>query len=283
MIQPRLRDDALLADIEAAPDDDSLAHVWWLGQSGYLIKWAGRRLLFDPYLSDSLTVKYAATDKPHVRMTARCVEPGRLSGLDFVTSSHNHTDHLDAETLIPVFRANPSARMVIPRANRAFVSHRLGEAAPAFVEMSDREPVAVDWCTWHGVAAAHNTLDRDAAGDPLYMGYVVEFGAFRLYHSGDTLWHDGLVGRLRSLGRCDAMFLPVNGHRPERRVAGNLNGTEAAALAHACAARLAVPCHYDMFTFNTDSPAEFEAACERLKQPCQVLECGERLTLTIRN
>ena len=29
----------------------------------------GRHLLLDPYLSDSLTKKYAATDKPHVRMT----------------------------------------------------------------------------------------------------------------------------------------------------------------------------------------------------------------------
>ena len=48
-------------------------------------------LLLDPYLSDSLTQKYTATDKPHVCMTARVVAPERLDFIDLVTSSHNHT------------------------------------------------------------------------------------------------------------------------------------------------------------------------------------------------
>ena len=55
-----------------------------------------------PYLSDSLTAKYAGTDKPHVRMTERAIDPARLDFIDVVTSSHNHTDHLDHETLWPL-------------------------------------------------------------------------------------------------------------------------------------------------------------------------------------
>ena len=47
------------------------------------------------------------TDKPHVRMTRRVVAPERLDFVDVVTSSHNHTDHLDAETLGPLRGANP--------------------------------------------------------------------------------------------------------------------------------------------------------------------------------
>ncbi len=282
MIEPLLADDALIADINAAPDASDVAHLWWLGQSGFLVKWNCRKILFDPYLSDSLTVKYAATDKPHVRMTARSVAPDRLTGLDFVTSSHNHTDHLDADTLVPLFAANPQAKFVIPKANRAFVEKRLGSAIPSLVEMTDRAAVTADWCTWHGIAAAHNALDRDANDDPLFMGYVVQFGPFQFFHSGDTLWHDGLVEKLRALGSCDAVFLPINGNRPERRVAGNLNGTEAAALARACVANLVIPCHYDMFTFNTEPPDEFVAACGRLNQPFRVLQCGERLSLTTR-
>ena len=61
-------------------------------------------------------------------------------------------------------------------------------------------------------------------------------------------------------------------------MAGNLNGTEAAALAKACGARLAVPHHFDMFAFNTAPPDEFVRACEQLSQPCRVLRGGERLT-----
>ena len=84
-------------------------------------------VLFDPYLSDSLTKKYADTDKPHMRMTERVVAPERLTGIDIIASSHNHTDHLDAETLLPLLAANPRAKLLIPRANRAFVLERLGK------------------------------------------------------------------------------------------------------------------------------------------------------------
>ena len=76
------------------------------------------------------------------------------------------------------------------------------------------------------------------------------------------------------------MLLPINGNVPERRVAGNLNGTEAAALARSFGALLVVPCHYEMFEFNTVTPEEFVSACDRLGQPHRLLRCGERLTLS---
>jgi L-ascorbate metabolism protein UlaG (beta-lactamase superfamily) len=75
-------------------------------------------------------------------------------------------------------------------------------------------------------------------------------------------------------------FLPINGDAPERRVAGNLSGREAAQLAKDIGVKLVVPCHYEMFEFNTASPDEFKAEAARLDQPCRVVECGELLALT---
>ncbi|MGZ9225209.1 MAG: hypothetical protein ACXW4M_06595 [Anaerolineales bacterium] len=49
--------------------------------------------MIDPYLSDSLTKKYAGTNKPHVRMTERVIAPEWLDFVEVVTSSHIHTDH----------------------------------------------------------------------------------------------------------------------------------------------------------------------------------------------
>ena len=105
----------------------------------------------------------------------------------------------------------------------------------------------------------------------------MKFGPWCVYHSGDTLWHDDLVASVAA-HRPDLMLLPINGNKPERRVAGNLNGTEAAALARACNAKAVIPCHYDMFEFNTESPDEFRVACERLSQPHRVLTNGESWT-----
>src|SRR6187551_3523538 len=67
--------------------------IWWLGQSGFLVQWNGVLVLFDPYLSDSLTKKYSAPSKPHVRMSERVTNPELLNQIDIATSSHNHTDH----------------------------------------------------------------------------------------------------------------------------------------------------------------------------------------------
>lgn len=278
MIAPVQKDEELIADIAGAPSSEDTLHVWWLGQSGFLVKWNGHELLFDPYLSDSLTRKYAETDKPHVRMTELALEPRHLSGVEVVTSSHNHTDHLDAETLLPLKAANPNVKLVLPAANQDFARVRLGPHGPSMVPLDAGDSAEVGPFKFHGIHAAHNDIEIDEEGRSRFLGFVVTFGDFALYHSGDTLWHETLVRELRRWS-IDIAFLPINGNKPERRVAGNLNGLEAAALGKAIAADIVVPCHYHMFEFNTEEPDEFVSCCDRLGQRYLVMECGQRLTL----
>lgn len=269
MIQPALQDEAFLADVQAANQDDDQFRLWWLGQSGFLVQWKRRHLLFDPYLSDSLTRKYAATDKPHVRITERVVDPARLDFIDVVTSSHNHTDHLDGETLGALLKANPRLVMVAPEANRDFIANRLGIDASFPVGLRDGECATAGLFRFTAVPARHEEVS------PECLGYVVEFGPWRIYHSGDTLLYEGMADRLRPFA-VDIALLPINGRAPERRVAGNLSGSEAAGLAKSMRARLVIPCHYEMFEFNTADPAEFIRTAESIGQPYRVLRCGER-------
>lgn len=274
MIEPELRDEAFLGDVRARRGDSGF-RLWWLGQSGFLLQWNGRHLLLDPYLSDSLTKKYAQTDKPHVRMTARVVAPERLDFIDAVTSSHNHTDHLDAETLAPLMRANSALRMVVPEANRAFAAERLGCDPCRFIGLDDGTSAEVADFRLTGVPSAHETVERDEAGRCRFLGYIVRFGSWTVYHSGDTVLYPGMAERLAKF-HIDVALLPVNGTKPERRVAGNLDGREAAQLARDAGAGLAIPCHYEMFEFNTASPELFAAHAARIRQPFRVLRCGGR-------
>lgn len=275
MIQPLLRDDEFLADVFAARDYRNDLHVWWLGQSGFLVQWQGHHLLFDPYLSDSLTHKYAATDKPHIRMTERVVAPERLNFIDVVTSSHNHTDHLDKETLGPILRANPKVQLVVPEANRSFVTDRLGIEVefPRGIVAGETKHFGVFEIT--AVPAAHPELEKDEWGHHKFLGYVVRCGDFRIYHSGDTLLYDGMTPKLACY-EVDVALLPINGDSPERRVAGNLSGREAATLAKEIGAGVAIPCHYEMFEFNSASPEEFIRAARELQQSYCVLRAGQR-------
>src|SRR5438552_3591011 len=196
---PFQKDQVFLADVQRVLDANVRA-VWWLGQSGFLVVQHGQGLVFDPYLSDSLTRKYAHTDKPHTRITERVVDPaalGKLGIINVITSSHNHTDHLDAETLAPLLAGNPQARLVIPAANRDFVLDRLGtDAASRLNELDHGAAVKVGELEIHGVASAHPTVERDASGRCRFLGYIVCWNELTLYHSGDTLWHETLVPSL---------------------------------------------------------------------------------------
>jgi L-ascorbate metabolism protein UlaG (beta-lactamase superfamily) len=278
MIKPVLQDESLLEDVRRARDEPDRLHLWWLGQSGFLVQWQGRHLLFDPYLSDSLTHKYAATDKPHVRMTERIVAPERLDFIDVVTSSHNHTDHLDRDTLVPLFGANPRLELIIPEANRELVVNRLEIPVEQPRGLNAGESVGAAGFKIHAVPAAHNELEKDQWGRHKFLGYVVEAGPVTIYHAGDTLRYEGMNDWL-CRRPIDVALLPINGDRPERQVAGNLDGRQAATLAKDIGAGMVIPCHYDMFEFNTASPDEFIATAQSLCQPHRVLRCGERWSM----
>jgi L-ascorbate metabolism protein UlaG (beta-lactamase superfamily) len=278
MIEPFLRDDAFLADVDAARAEPGGLHLWWLGQSGFLVQWQNRHMLFDPYLSDSLTLKYAATDKPHVRMTERVIAPERLNFIAVVTSRHNHTDHLDPDTLAPLLRVNPSIELVIPEANRKFVADRLGVVIEMPRGLDEGRSHTFAGFTIHGFPASHPLFDKDEWGRHRCLGYIVEAGPWTIYHSGDTKLFDTMASSLRNR-RIDVALLPINGDQPGRKVAGNLDGQEAATLAHAIGAKIVVPCHFDMFEFNTASPAPFIKRAQELGQPYRILRGGERLTL----
>lgn len=275
MIRTVQSHEALLADIRAANRSDGGFRLWWLGQSGFLLQWQGVHVLLDPYLSDSLTRKYSQTDKPHVRMTEMVIDPARLSFVDIVTSSHNHTDHLDAETLGPIMGHNPSMKILIPEANRAFVVDRLKIDPAKPVGLDDGSAINLSGIRFSGAASAHETVERDEQGRVKALGYVLQFGQWSLYHSGDTVRYEGMAEKLRPFA-VDVALLPINGRVPERRVPGNLSGPEAAQLAHDIGAKLVIPCHFDLFEFNTASPDAFIAACRHSGQTFQVLRCGER-------
>jgi L-ascorbate metabolism protein UlaG (beta-lactamase superfamily) len=257
VIEPAQADDVFLRDVEEAPAD--ALHLWWLGQSGFLVKLDDRYLLLDPYLSDSLTEKYMDTPTPHVRMTRRVVDPTRLAFVDVVTASHGHTDHLDPITL----RALHPRTLICPPGVRELALERSG-VEPDVVDVG--ESITAAGFRFTAVRAEH-----EVPGGA--VGFVVDCGPWTLYHSGDTAAYPGLGGRLRAFV-LDLALLPINGRL------GNMDGREAAGVAKESSAKLVVPCHYEMFEFNSASPDAFLQECEKLEQPCRILRAGERLTLS---
>ena len=277
MIQPVLKGAALLADIAAAQPGPGEAAVWWLGQSGYAIKTASALVYLDLYLSEHLTAKYAATDKPHVRMTEAPLRGADVANAEWVFASHKHSDHLDPGTLPDLFAASRQARLVLPA---AIVEHAvsLGLDRARLVPTPGDETFDLGPLRVTGIPAAHPSLDYDAASGYPFLGYVIEVDGLAFYHSGDTLLYDGLVERLRGF-ELDIAFLPINGtseRLAELQVPPNMSADDAVMLAQAITPRLVIPMHYDMFTFNTADVGEFARQAEAVGVPYAVLRPGER-------
>jgi L-ascorbate metabolism protein UlaG (beta-lactamase superfamily) len=269
------KDESLSQEIDSLAKDESKFHLWWLGQSGFLLQWKGKRVIMDPYLSDSLTKKYAVTDKPHIRMSELVIDPDTLKNIDILTSSHNHSDHLDADTILPILKNNPGIKFVVPEANRKFVAERAKIDPALLTGIKDGHSLKIEDFIFHGIPAKHDEIERDENNNCRYMGFVIEFGKYKIYHSGDTLWFDEMVELLKPFA-IDLAILPINGNVPERRVQGNLDCREAAVLGKAIGAKMVIPCHYDMFYFNTADVNDFIREAKKINQPFTVLRGGER-------
>jgi L-ascorbate metabolism protein UlaG (beta-lactamase superfamily) len=208
-------------------------------------------------------------------MSERVIDPEMLKDILIVSSSHNHTDHLDAETLIPVLKNNPGIKFIIPEANREFVSERVKCEKEFPVGLNEGQSIIIDEFTFYGIPSKHNEIEKDENGNCRFMGYVISFDKYKIYHSGDTLWFDEMIDMLKPFA-VDVAILPINGNDPSRKVAGNLNCEEAARLGKMINAKCVIPCHYDMFTFNTANVNDFINEAEKIGQPYKVLRGGEK-------
>ena len=230
MGKPVLQDAAFLTDVSSRARDDGRFRLWWLGQSGFLLAWENSFALLDPYLSDSLTKKYAGTAKPHLRITERVVDPAALDFIDVTTSSHSHTDHQDPETLRALVHANPGMRLVVPAATVTLCCERTGLAKSRLTPIDEGMTRDIGPFTITAVASAHETLEYDEKGACKFLGYVLRFGGWTIYHAGDTVDYPALAEKLVGFG-VDVAVLPINGRG--RGVPGNLqrdrSGTPGAA------------------------------------------------------
>jgi L-ascorbate metabolism protein UlaG (beta-lactamase superfamily) len=275
LIQPVRSGASLVEEIESTRPARGTIAVWWLGQSGFLIKSRRGVLVIDPYLSESLTRKYAGTGREHVRMTAAPLRGRDLTMVDIALASHKHSDHLDPGTIVELTRASGCGLgLPTPLFDHAVSMGVLGKSIGG---LEAGQTLDAGGFRIRAIPSAHEGLDTDERGRHLYLGFVIEVDGLRLYHSGDSLAYGGLEAWLGT-GPFDVTFLPINGRDPSRGVPGNMSAAEAVDLAARVRPRFVVPHHYNMFTFNTVPVEQFEIEARRLPGGVlpRVLRCGER-------
>jgi len=231
-----------------------------LGQSGFGLVSEDVRVLIDPFISP----------RPD-RIAAAAVDPRDLVGVTAVLATHEHADHLDLPAWAVIAAMSPAAVFVVPD---PLVTPVSGSGVPGDRVIGARigSPIRLGAARATPVPARHAvhvddgySLGEDGDDGPRWVGYVVELGGVRVYHAGDTLAHERIVGSVRPLAP-DVALLPINGRDAERErrdIVGNLTPDEAACLARDMSVQLAVPMHFDAIQGNTGRPEAFVRAMRR--------------------
>lgn len=242
----------LLKDDLAVPENSGVK-LWWLGQAGFILSHQGVRIIIDPYLSDSLAIKYKGKEFPHQRMIPSPIAPDEVFGINWVFCTHAHSDHMDPGTLPSLVKNNPDCRFIVPRAEVATALAR-GIPDDRLILMKGNDAIDLeDGLTVKTLPSAHEELAQDEHGNYRFLGYCLQFGGITIYHSGDSIPYPGLDQHLAGLD-VDLALLPVNGRdefRASRKVPGNFTINESINLCKQASMPILMAHHWGMFEFNT--------------------------------
>ena len=260
----------LMKKVQETSVREGQAVLWWLGQMGLLVKIGRTVVCIDCFAEPSGD-----------RRVPPLVPAEEMQGIDAFLGTHNHRDHMDHESWKIWARTCPEAKFVFPAPHEAEVLAD-GVRAENCLGMHEGMTVSIGDVTIRCIAAAHEFLDRDAeTGFYPCLQYILEGGGVRIYHAGDTLRYEGMLGKLKAMGRLDAALLPINGRdgeRYRRNCIGNMTFQESADLAGELDVKMVIPGHWDMFAGNTADPGLFEDYLDAKypgKMICRIPEYAE--------
>jgi L-ascorbate metabolism protein UlaG (beta-lactamase superfamily) len=244
--------------IKIKPIPHNEVHLAWLGQAGFAIKYKDKLLVMDPYLSDYLSKKYKGKLFPHIRLMEVPLMPEKVRNLDYIFCSHAHSDHMDPETLSILSNNNPDCKVIVPAAEIEETVKR-GAIKNQIIPANDGNIIELEKnIKLIGVAASHEILKINEKGEYHFLGYAIDFGGLRIYHSGDCIPYDGLIEKIRDL-QIDLALLPINGrdeYRLNNNIAGNFKIPEVIELCEKSEISKLIVHHFGMFAYNTVSKEE---------------------------
>lgn len=263
MTEPVKRGANLLEEIE---DTEATAGpaLWWLGHSGFIVKFQDIVFYIDPCLSDP---------PGRIRTFEPPLRGEQAINADMILCTHKHDGHMDPLSLPAMLKASPRSRIIMPK---SAAGHAFAIGIPYERMTTTDSDLRVEYfksglyARVYSVPSAHPTLEWTPLGGYPNLGYILRFGDVNLYHAGDCTLYEGIVNRLRPYVVSVAM-LPIGGN-------GNFDITQAAQLAEDIGARWIVPMHYGTFADQDTDIARFvdHMLGHRPSTGFKVFEPGER-------
>src|SRR5437868_12642679 len=147
---------------------------------------------------------------PRPRLVSPPLEAGTVHHADMVLATSADPEHLDAPTVRAILGASKSAKLILPKsaadaANAAGIPYNRMTTTDAGLRVEYFKDNL--YGRIYAVPSAHPELDHSAAGYP-YLGYLIRFGRWTIYHAGDGAPYPELASRLRPFN-VNIALLPI--------------------------------------------------------------------------
>ncbi|MDU0371787.1 MBL fold metallo-hydrolase [Hymenobacter endophyticus] len=221
----------------------------WLGHACFLLRVAGKLLIFDPVLLSSLGLR---------RRHALPCQLAQLRGLDYLLLSHGHRDHLDAKSVQVLSQQNPNLRAFGPL-GMAGLLRGMAPSVPVQeagwwqqFDLGPEVPFELFYLPashWH----RRGLLDLNTV---LWGSFLLRLPDGRtLYFAGDTAMAGHFEEIERQFGPLDTVLMPIGAYKPPYMMQlSHVNPHEAAKGVNLLRAGHIVPMHYGTFDLS-DEPA----------------------------
>lgn len=199
--------------------------VTWLGQAGLLFETEGKKIIVDPYLSDSVEAI-----EPHNKRRVPVDESFLKVKPDILVLTHNHLDHTDPDTLEHYLSETSNVCVLASYNAWQNVRKVFGGIQNNYVMFNQGTKWTEGNIEFRAVYAEHS--------DDCAIGVLIYAEGKVYYITGDTLYNEKIFRELPK--DIDYVFLPVNGR------GNNMNMTDATLFCEKIGAT-AIPIHCGLF------------------------------------
>jgi L-ascorbate metabolism protein UlaG (beta-lactamase superfamily) len=227
--------------------------VTWIGHSAFLVQLGGLNILADPQFSERASpVSFAGPQ----RIVPLPIDIPELPRIDVVVISHNHYDHLDAETVRRLAAAGAvSPLFLVPLGLKACFNQKGIDRVEEYDWWRSREERGVRFTLVPVQHWSKRTLwDTDKT---LWGGWVIEGAGLKLVHTGDLGYSRDARDIGERLGPFDMALIPIGAYAPRWFMKTmHVDVPEAIQVRADLRARRAVGMHWGTFERLTDEPLD---------------------------
>lgn len=229
--------------------------ITWIGHATFLVQIGGINILLDPL--------FGSPSFLFNRLIPPGIDFNLLPKIDAVLISHNHYDHMDAQSIQALYNKYANI-FFVPYGDGAWFKSR-GIHTVCEFEWWQQRKLGLNHDMRITFLPAHHWSARSLfdINKSLWGSWMIEYQGYKIYFAGDSAWDDHFEQIKNIFGDIDVALLPIGPCEPKEWMkSSHLNAEQAGQAAVVLNARHCIAMHWGTFGFGLD---HFYLPIERIK------------------